>query len=69
MGRVLGWNMLPGYNYKVRREGDRIVVRGRGEGHGIGLCQRGANVMATMGADHRTILNYYYPNTVIGFAE
>ena len=69
LGRLLGWNLLPGYNYNVKREGDHIVVRGRGEGHGIGLCQRGANVMATMGADHRTILNYYYPNTVIGFAE
>jgi peptidoglycan hydrolase-like amidase len=69
LGRLLGWNVFPGYNYKVTREGDHILVRGRGEGHGIGLCQRGANVMASLGADRRTILNYYYPNTVIGFAE
>ena len=66
LGRLLGWDALPGYNYTLTREGDQIVVHGRGEGHGIGLCQRGANAMARSGADHRLILNYYYPNTVIG---
>jgi hypothetical protein len=69
LGRALGWNVLPGYNYEVRHERDRIVVNGRGEGHGIGLCQRGANIMAALGADCRMILNYYYPNTVIGFGN
>jgi len=67
--RILGWDALPGYNYALSRTGDEIVVNGRGEGHGIGLCQRGANAMAGSGADHRLILNYYYPNTVIGFRE
>jgi Stage II sporulation protein len=69
LGRVLGWNALPGPNYSLSREGGLIVVNGRGEGHGIGLCQRGANAMASSGADHRQILNYYYPNTVIGYRE
>jgi peptidoglycan hydrolase-like amidase len=69
LGRVLGWGVIPGYNYQVRREGDRIIVHGRGEGHGIGLCQRGAGAMAASGASHRAILNYYYPDTVIGYKE
>jgi stage II sporulation protein D len=69
LGRVLGWSVIPGYNYQLRREGGHIVVHGRGEGHGIGLCQRGASAMAASGANHRVILNYYYPNTVIGFRE
>jgi hypothetical protein len=69
LGRILGWDVIPGYNYQVRRAGDRIVVHGRGEGHGIGLCQRGAGAMAASGANHRVILAYYYPNTVIGFRE
>ena len=51
------------------RTGERIVVDGRGAGHGIGLCQRGANTMAVSGPDHRRILNYYYPNTLIGFVN
>ena len=69
LGRVLGWDVIPGYNYQVKREDGHILVRGRGEGHGIGLCQRGASAMAASGANHRVILNCYYPNTVIGFRE
>jgi peptidoglycan hydrolase-like amidase len=69
LGRVFGWNVLPGYNYEVTREGGHILVHGRGEGHGIGLCQHGANVMAASGADHRRILNDYYPNTAIGLGK
>jgi stage II sporulation protein D len=69
LGRVFGWSVLPGYNYQVRREGGRILIDGRGEGHGIGLCQHGASAMAAAGADHRQILSYYYPNTVIDFAK
>jgi hypothetical protein len=34
-------------------------------GHGIGLCQRGASGMAQDGADFRTILAHYFPNTEI----
>lgn len=69
LGRVLGWNVIPGYNYQVRREDGHIVVHGRGAGHGIGLCQRGASAMAASGANHSVILNYYYPNTAIGYRE
>jgi peptidoglycan hydrolase-like amidase len=69
LGRALGWSLIPGYNYQVRRVGETIVVHGRGEGHGIGLCQRGASAMAASGADHRAILSRYYPNTAIGFRQ
>jgi stage II sporulation protein D len=69
LGRILGWNVIPGYNYLVIRKGETIVVHGRGAGHGIGLCQRGASAMAASGADYRAILSYYYPNTAIGFRE
>ena len=69
LGRALGWNAIPGYNYQVKRVGVTIVVHGRGEGHGIGLCQRGASAMAASGADYRAILGRYYPNTAIGFRQ
>jgi peptidoglycan hydrolase-like amidase len=35
------------------------------EGHGLGLCQRGAARMAAQGAGFRKILEHYYPNTAI----
>lgn len=36
---------------------------GRGNGHGLGLCQIGANGMAQQGYDFRRILAHYYPGT------
>ena len=41
--------------------GFRFTVTGFG--HGVGMSQYGANVMASQGADYRTILAHYYPGT------
>ena len=43
----------------------RIRLAGRGWGHGVGLCQIGAAVMATRGYNYREILAHYYPGTAI----
>ena len=40
-----------------------LCIKGRGWGHGVGLCQIGAAVMASKGWDYRRILSYYYPET------
>ncbi|MCD8313364.1 MAG: SpoIID/LytB domain-containing protein, partial [Bacteroidales bacterium] len=40
-----------------------IMLRGKGWGHGVGLCQIGAAVMASKGYDYREILQHYYPDT------
>ena len=42
-----------------------LVLKGAGWGHGVGLCQIGAAVMATEGYDYRQILNHYYPGAVL----
>jgi len=43
-------------------EGDELVLRnGRGFGHGVGLCQWGAEGMARAGATATEILRHYYP--------
>jgi peptidoglycan hydrolase-like amidase len=65
LGRRLGWSAVPSDNYVMRQEGEQTVLRGVGQGHGIGLCQAGAQAMAKEGADFREILAHYYPNTVI----
>ncbi|MBP7866625.1 MAG: DUF4922 domain-containing protein [Acidobacteria bacterium] len=39
--------------------------RGAGWGHGVGLCQIGAAVMACRGADAATILARYFPGTTV----
>ncbi|HKS15784.1 MAG TPA: hypothetical protein VJU16_00570, partial [Planctomycetota bacterium] len=40
---------------------DRIVISGRGWGHGAGMCQYGAYKMADMGKTAEQILMHYFP--------
>ena len=44
---------------------DRFVLYGSGWGHGVGLCQIGAAVMASKGFTAGEILNHYFPGTEI----
>ena len=39
---------------------DGLIVNGNGWGHGVGLCQWGANGMAARGLTYREILAHYY---------
>ena len=43
-------------------EGTDVVIRGRGFGHGVGLCQEGAMKMAKYGYNYLQIAQYYFPN-------
>ena len=43
----------------------RVIVRGDGYGHGVGMCQWGAIGRARAGQDYRTILRAYYPGTTV----
>lgn len=43
-----------------------FVLDGCGWGHGVGLCQTGAAVMATQGFDYIDILKHYYPGSRLG---
>jgi stage II sporulation protein D len=42
-----------------------LTVRGAGYGHGVGMCQWGAIGRARAGQDFRTILETYFPGTVV----
>ena len=46
-----------------------FVLSGHGWGHGAGLCQIGAAVMASEGHRYEEILSYYYPNTQLMIAD
>lgn len=63
--RRLGWYAVPSNDFVVEKVGDQNIVRGTGQGHGIGLCQSGAKGMAEEGAGFRQILSHYYPNTTL----
>jgi stage II sporulation protein D len=47
---------------------DQWVLRGRGFGHGVGLCQWGAKTMGEAGKKSKDILKYYYPDAVLARA-
>ena len=66
VGRTLGWNILKSSRFEVSRNGSSFVFRGSGFGHGLGLCQEGAHVMATRGANYQRILEKYFPGTRVG---
>lgn len=42
-----------------------LVIRGGGNGHGIGMCQWGAIGRARAGQDYKTIITTYYPGTTV----
>jgi SpoIID/LytB domain protein len=63
VGRVLSWNVLKSSRFEVSRSGTNFVFRGSGFGHGLGLCQEGAHVMAARGSSYQKILEKYFPRT------
>lgn len=62
--RVLGYNVVKSARFKMDQEGDRVVLRGWGWGHGVGLCQWGSRAMAQQQQQtYRDILKFYYPGS------
>jgi stage II sporulation protein D len=66
VGRSFGWNRLRSDLYEVETTGTTVTFNGRGAGHGVGLCQAGAEEMARQGQSYRQILAFYYPGTQLG---
>jgi stage II sporulation protein D len=63
--RIVGYTVLASTMFDFEVAGLRIQFTGRGAGHGVGLCQWGAKVLAERGYSAETILDYYYPGTEI----
>ena len=58
--RCLSDSHLKSSAFTVSRDGTDFILHGHGWGHGVGLCQIGAAVMAASGYDYRQILAHYY---------
>ena len=58
-------NKIRSKNFLIKKENNNIVVNGRGFGHQIGLCQRGARELVNRDWSVRKILAFYYPNTTL----
>lgn len=51
---------LPSTYFQWRVEGEKIIFNTKGYGHGVGMCQYGADGMAKEGRDFLEILKYYF---------
>lgn len=59
-------SMVPSACFEVAEVSDgKIVLRGGGFGHGIGMSQYGAKTMAELGYKYNEIIDYYYENVVV----
>lgn len=55
--------MLPSGWFVLDDLENGYTITGGGYGHGNGLSQNGARIMAEQGLDYKEILDYYYPNS------
>lgn len=46
---------------EIKNEPDKITLKGRGFGHGVGLCQWGAYALAKKNKSPQDIVKHYYP--------
>ena len=61
-----GLPRLPSMNCRIRDAGAYIeFTDGGGYGHGVGLCQWGAQGKALRGWNYRQILSFYYPSSAL----
>ena len=52
------------YFTSITVEGNNVVFKGSGWGHGAGMEQWGAYTMAQEGKSAKAIVEHYYPNTM-----
>ena len=64
--KAAGYAKVRSLKVEVAAVGDGWLLRGNGYGHGVGMCQFGANGMAKAGRGYREILERYYPGIGIG---
>ena len=63
--RMMGPNDVRSTNFEPSIGSDKLMLSGIGWGHGVGMCQWGANGMAEHGKSAKEILKIYYPGAEI----
>ncbi len=51
--------------FNVRESVDKVILEGRGFGHGVGMCQEGSIKQAKLGINYKAIIMFYYTNIQI----
>lgn len=63
--QMMGPNEVRSANFEPSVNGDKLSLKGTGWGHGVGMCQWGANGMAERAKKYSEILKFYYPGAEI----
>ncbi|MGE1164490.1 stage II sporulation protein D [Peribacillus simplex] len=56
-------------DFTFKRAGSKVIITTKGNGHGVGMSQYGANGMAQEGKNYKNIVNYYYQGVTISSVE
>ena len=62
--RLLGY-ALRSHSFEVSCDGENLIFNTAGYGHGVGMSQYGAHLMARQGYDYIDILEHYYTGAVV----
>ncbi len=62
------WGLRSSY-FSIIELNDSILIRGKGYGHGVGLCQEGAMRMSDMGYSYTDIIRFYYRNVSLAVMD
>ena len=60
-----GGTILPSSFFRIHKSGNDWILKGKGFGHGVGLCQMGARARAQAGQSYIQILTHYYPGITL----
>lgn len=58
--KILNPSVLPSAFFALEWENNNLHIYGGGLGHGVGMCQYGANFLGIKGFDYQKILNTFY---------
>ena len=64
-GRAFGWQSIRSMKLRAQETDTTVHFEGTGLGHGVGLCQRGAQALAERGRTASQILLHYFPESKV----
>ena len=59
--KLLGFSKIKSTFFRIQKFKNLWHVWGKGHGHGVGMCQWGAKILARKGLKYQDILKHYYP--------
>lgn len=66
----MGETAIRSSNFTMEKSGDYYIFKGNGLGHGVGLCQWGANGLAESSWNYKDIIRFYYNGSdIINYSE